>query len=159
MARTKKLGEVPVDQPVTPANTSAADLVNALVQAIQLTKPVEKKNAISRKAGSPWDTKDGSKKPKLKRKMYQHSILIDPDFHTPEEIELMNKLKVGRFCDGWVKVYRRKDHGIDIDYPVKTASQRMKLFRYATTFKGLLERCIEEAANPKPIESIYDDEN
>jgi hypothetical protein len=159
MPRTKKSGEVPVDQPVEQANTSGQDLVNALVQAIQLTRPVEKKTSVSRKPGSPWDPKDGSKKLKLKRKVYQHSILIDPDFHTNEEIELMNRLKVGRFCDGNVKVYRRKDHGIDIDYPVKTASQRIKLFKYFTNFKGLLERCIEEAANPRPAESIYDDEN
>jgi len=161
MPRTKKSGEVPIDQPVelAPTQDASKELISALVQAINLTRPVEKKTAVSRKPGSPWDPKDGSKKLKLKRKMYQHSILIDPDFHTNEEIDLMNKLKIGRFCDGWVKVYRRKDHGIDIDYPVKTASQRIKLFKYANSFKSLLERCIEEAANPKPIESIYDDEN
>jgi len=138
----------------TQSDTSSKDLVAALVQAIQLTKPFEKKTAANRKNGSPWAPKDGSPKLKLKRKMYQHGIFIDPDFHTNEEIELMNRLKVGRFCEGWVKVYRRKDHGIDIDYPAKTASQRLKLFRYANSFKSLLERCIEEAANPRPVEEL-----
>lgn len=133
-----------------PLSTDVSALVNALVQAIQLTKPVEKKNAVNRKPGSPWDPKDGSKKLKLKRKMYQHSMIIDPDFMTNEEIDLLNKLKVGRFMNGWVRVYRRKDHGIDIDYPVKTASQRLKLVSEhgIRNFKELLERCISEAANP-----------
>ena len=141
-----------VEAPAQPKDTGSADLVKALVEAISLTRPVEKKTAVNRKPGSPWDPKDGSKKLKLKRKMYQHSILIDPDFEDNETIELMNQLKVGRYCDGWVKVYRRKDHGIDIDYPVKTASQRLKLFKYANSFKSLLQRCIEEGKNPKPIE-------
>lgn len=148
--KTQTVEAIPTQAPAP--NTSVQDLVTALAQAIQLTKPVEKKTAVNRKPGSPWDPKDGSKKLKLKRKMYQHSIIIDPDFEDNETIDLMNKLKVGLFCDGWVKVYKRKDQGIDIDYPVKTASQRLKLFRYATTFKELLERCIAEAANPVKVD-------
>lgn len=158
MSRTKKLGEVPVDQPVVPAETSADALVKALVQAIQLTKPIEKKNAVNRKPGSPWDMKDGSKKPKLKRKMYQHGILIDPDILFPAEIELLNKVKVGRFLGNWVKIFRRKDHGIDIDYPVKTASQRMKSSGLFRSLSELAEKCIEEAANPVKDTSYGDDE-
>ncbi len=152
----------PTPAPTTPVGLSPdiSALVNALVQAIQLTKPVEKKNAANRKPGSPWDPKDGSKKLKLKRKMTQHSILIDPDFLSNEEIDLLNKLKVGSFMDGWVKVYRRKDHGIDIDYPVKTASQRLKLVsQYGIrNLKELLERCIAEAANPvKDTDTQFED--
>lgn len=132
-------------------------LTAALAAAINQTKPIEKKTAVNRKPGSPWDPKDGSKKHKLRRKMYQHGHLIDPDLESNEVIDLMNKLKVGLFCDGWVKVYKRKDQGIDIDYPVKTASQRIKLFKYATTFRELLERCIHEAANPKPVDELEDE--
>ena len=156
MAKSKKTEDV---ESAPTKDTSTADLVNALVQAIQLTKPVEKKTAANRKPGSPWDPKDGSKKLKLKRKMYQHGILIDPDVVSNEEIELMNNLKVGRFFGGWVKVYRRKDHGIDIDYPIRTASQRLKLVSThgVRSFKDLLEKCIEEAAHPRP-EAAYDDE-
>lgn len=149
------------DTPDTPDVTSANDLVKALVQAINLTKPVEKKNAGNRKPQSPWDPKDGSKKLKLKRKMYQHAILIDPDMIPNDEIALLNKLKVGRFVDGWVKVFRRKDHGIDIDYPVKTASQRMKLSsQYGIrNFKELLERCIADSALPaKDTPGVEEDE-
>lgn len=159
MAKTKKIEDSQAPTPTVPVETSADALVKALVQAINITKPKEKKTAASRVPASPWDPKDGSKKLKLKRKMYQHSILIDPDFEDNETIDLMNRLKVGRFCEGWVKVYRRKDHGIDIDYPVKTASQRLKLFRYANSFKSLLQRCIEEAANPKPVDQVDEDYN
>lgn len=136
---------------------SAEDLVKALVQAISLTRPVEKKNAANRKPGSPWDSKDGKPKLKLKRKMYQHSIMIDPDVTSNEDIALLNKLKVGRFLDGWVRVYRRKDNGIDIDYPVKTASQRMKLG--VRSFGELLQKCIDEAANPVKLDAYQDEDD
>jgi hypothetical protein len=127
-------------------------LVEALARAINLTKPIEKKNIMNRKPGDPWTPKDGSKKLKLKRKAYQHGIIVDPDFITNEEIDLFNKLRPGRFLDGWVKVYKRRDGGIDIDYPVKTATQRMKLLSSyrITSLKDLLTKCIEEAKNPKP---------
>lgn len=156
MAKTTKTPD-PVEAP--PAlDTSADALVKALVAAINLTKPIEKKTAVSRKPGSPWDPKDGSKKPKLKRKMYQHGILMDPDILSVEEIELLNKIKIGRFFGGWVKVFRRKDHGIDIDYPVRTASQKMKSSGMFRTLAELASKCIEEAANPTKDTSSGDDE-
>lgn len=145
MARPRK-------EEVTPAVPDATkDLVNALVEAIKITKPVEKKTAANRVPKSPWDPKDGSKKLKLRRKHYQHGLLMDPDFLTNEQIALLNKLKPGRFLNGWVKVARRKDGGIDIDYPIKTAAQRMKLASSYGVYSLdiLLEKCINEAANPK----------
>jgi hypothetical protein len=135
----------------TEATPSSKELIDALVQAIQITKPIEKKTIANRKPGSPWDPKDGSKKLKLKRKMYQHGIMIDPDFHTNEDIELLNKLRPGRYMDGYVKVYKRKDQGIDIDYPIKTASQRLRLVNQfgIRSLADLVSRCIEEAAHPE----------
>jgi hypothetical protein len=148
MPRKKTEAEALVKN-VVPHDTSA-ELVRALVQAIESTKPVEKKNAYNRKPGNPWVPKDGSPKLKLKRKFYQHGLLVDPDMSTNEEIELMNAVKPGRFLDGYVKVIRRRDKGIDIDYQVKTAAQRMKLAANfgINSFAALLERCIEEANNP-----------
>lgn len=168
MAKTKKTE----DTPEVPTNTSAQDLISALVAAINLTKPVEKKNSNNRKPGSPWDPKDGSKKLKLKRKMYQHGIPIDPDFIDNGTIEALNKVKVGRYLGDWVKIFKRKDQGIDIDYPVKTASQRTKLPSMGITeqrdpqtgetlksgLQILCERCIEEAKNPKPQQFDGDDD-
>jgi hypothetical protein len=126
-------------------------LVAALTMAIQSTKPVEKKNAINRKSGTPWDPTDGSKKIKLKRKVYQHGLEVDPDRETNETIGLMNELKPGVFCDGHVRVVRRRDKGVDIDYPIKTAAQRLKLVNGfgIKDFNDLLRRCIDEANNPK----------
>lgn len=125
-------------------------LVAALVEAIKQTKPIEKKNAANRVARTSWTPKDGSPKLKLKRKMYQHGMAIDADMVTNEQITLLNALKPGRFLDGWVKVIRRRDKGIDIDYAIKTASQRLKLVNAfgIRNFDELLERCIEEASNP-----------
>lgn len=151
-----------VEEPVVAAQTEIEKLTEALARAIQSTKPVEKKNAANRKPADPWQPKDGTKKPKLKRAHYLHGYPIDPDFHYPAELALLNQLKTGRYLNGFVKVFKRKDSGIDIDYPVKTASQRMRLASMGITevqdeygnviktgLQSLLERCITEAKNPK----------
>lgn len=126
------------------------DLVAALIQAIQATKPVEKKNPVTRKPGSPWHPKDGSPKLKLKRKMYQHGLLMDADLLTNDEIDLLNKVKPGRYLDNWVKVIKRQDKGINIDYPVKTVAQRLKLGSAfgVNSLTDLLKRLISESENP-----------
>jgi hypothetical protein len=151
--------------------TPTQELVQALVQAISLTKPTEKKNFNTRKPGDPWQPKDGSKKHKLLRKMHQHGIIIDPDTIVNEEIDLLNKIKPGLYLNGWVKVYKRKDQGIDIDYPVKTSSQRMKLNSFGiaevrdddgnllkTGFQVLLEKILAEGNKVKPQPTTNDDE-
>jgi hypothetical protein len=166
MPRAKKTETEPqVEQPKTEqpkvpeATLSTNQLVEALVAAMTAVKPVEKKNAANRKPKTPWTPKDGSPKLKMKRKMHQHGMMIDEDIVTNEEIELLNKLKVGTFLDGYVKVYRRRDKGIDIDYPIKTASQRLRLVNQfgIRNFKELLERCISEASDPKKYEKPEED--
>lgn len=142
--------------------TPTQELVQALVQAIQLTKPVEKKTFATRKSKSPWDPTDGSPKLKLKRKMYQHGIPIDPDFNDNATIDALNHLKVGRYLNDWVRVYKRKDQGIDIEYPIKTASHRMRLPSMGITeqrdptgkliksgLQVFVERMIDESKQPK----------
>ena len=143
----------------TPTQSASQELVAALVQAINATKPVEKKNPVNRKVNTPWTPKDGSPKLKLKRQMYQHSILLDPDMLTNRQIELLNKVKPGTFLDGYVTIRRRRDKGIDIDYKIKTAAQRLRLVNQfgIRDFDELLERCIDEAANPKKFADPEDE--
>lgn len=148
MAKSKTDAEKVVEQ--AGSTIGLSELAKALVQAIEATQPPRKRTAVDRKSGNPWAPKDGSPKLKLKRKSYQHGLLIDADMVTNETIELLNKLKPGTFMDGWVKVTRRRDKGIDIDYPIKTASQRLKLVNQfgIRDFNELLSRCITEAENP-----------
>lgn len=136
-------------KPVEPA-VGLSELAAALVTAINQTKPIEKKNEFNRKVNTPWTPKDGSAKLKLKRKAYQHGRLINEATCSNEEIALFNKIRPGRYCDGHVTVTRRKDRGIDIDYPIKTAAQRLKLVNQfgVRNFKELLERVILEAEAP-----------
>lgn len=124
-------------------------LADAFVSAIERTRPVEKKTEFTRKGRTPWHPKDGSPLPKLKRKYYQHGILIE-DKMTAEEINLLNQIKPGTYCEGFVRVIVRKDRGIDVDYPVRTASQRLKMVnQYGIRgFAELLKRIIDEKANP-----------
>ncbi len=144
------------DGEVTTTNTELAD---ALVAAIQATKPVEKKTVFTRVKNTPWTPKDGSPRAKLKRKMYQHGLPITTRV-TNEEIELLNKLKPGRYCDGNVTVTKRKDKGLDIDYKIRTAAQRLKLVNLVghRNFKELLERIVLEQANPKKYDTDEDDD-
>lgn len=138
-------------------SAGTTELVSALVQAIEATRPMVKKTALTRKKNTPWTPKDGSPRAKLKRKMYHHGLLIGHKISN-QEIELLNKVKPGVFCDGHVKVTRRRDRGIDIDYPIKTAAQKLKLVNQfgIRSFSELLERLINEADNPVKFKSEED---
>lgn len=155
----KKTVAPPVAETLTPVVASpkevsvgVTDLAAALVQAINLAKPVEKKTFATRKPKTPWTPKDGSPKLALKRAAHQHGMEVDPEKLSNEEIALFNKLRPGRFMDGIVTVTRRRDRGIDISYPVKTAAQRLKLINLfgIRNLTELLQYVVNEAANPKP---------
>lgn len=142
------------DTPDTDAKAQQT-LAEALITAIEATRPPVKKTVFSRKKGSPWDPKDGSKKPALKRKMFQHGIEIPIEQISPTEIELLNKVKPGIYCNGFVRVNKRKDRGLDIDYPVKTNSQRLRLINEfgIRSLSELCTRIMEESANPGAYKS------
>ena len=135
-------------------------LAQALITAIEATRPPVKKTVFSRKKGSPWDPKDGSKKPKLKRKMFQHGIEIAVEQVSSEEIELLNKVKPGIYCHAFVRVNKRKDRGLDIDYPVKTSSQRLRLINEfgIRSLSELCNRIIDEQNNPTSYKSEVDED-
>lgn len=132
-------------------------LAKALVEAIRETQPPVKKTPITRTKRTPWSPTDGKPKLKLKRKMFHHSLELDTKISN-EEIDLLNKIRPGVYCDGWVKVIRRKDKGLDIDYPIRTSSQRLKLVNQfgIRDFKELLERIVSEQSNPKAFKTEDD---
>lgn len=146
---TKKVSDEasPEEAEVT---VGSSELADALVQAIEAAKPPAKKTIANRKKNSPWMPKNGEARKRLKRKMYQHGILLGNRL-TNEEIELLNKVRPGTYCDGYVKVFRRADKGVDIDYPVKTNSQRLRLINDfgITSFVSLLQRIVAEGESPK----------
>ena len=137
-------------------------LADAFVNAIERTRPPEKKTVATRKKLTPWTPTDGSPKLKMKRKFYHHGIPLGENVSN-EEITLLNQVKPGHYCEGYVRVTLRKDRGIDIDHPVRTASQRLKLVNQygIRSFSELLQRCIDEKNNPtkyrKPEDAdLYD---
>lgn len=143
-------------------SVAVSDLAKALVEAINATKPPEKKTAYNRKRNSPYWPKDGSPKLRLKRRMYQHGQDLDDDLLHNSEVEKLNRIKPGKYCDGWVVVAKRKDGGIGIDYPIRTAAQRLKLVNLygITKFEDLLDRILDEKANPfkyRKVEDMDDD--
>lgn len=144
------------------SKSAQQELADAFVSAIERTKTPEKKTVANRKVNTPWSPKNGEPRLKLKRKFYQHGISVE-DNVTNEDIALLNQIKPGRYCDGYVGVTLRKDRGLDIDYPVRTASQKLRLINNygVRSFTELLQRIIDEKTNPakyrKPEDAdIYD---
>jgi hypothetical protein len=148
------------EKPAPAPTTAHQELANAFIEAIERTKPPTKKNSFNRPKHGPFDPKPGEIKPKLRRVTYMHGNEQSEDTLTGAEIELLNKVKPGSYCGGFVRVIKRKDRGIDIDYPIRTASQRMKLPNQfgIITLTDLCNRLIAEAARPKEFKVDEDDE-
>jgi hypothetical protein len=102
-----------------------------------------------REKRTPWSPEPGTPKTRMRRVFYHHGIPLGENISN-DEIELLHQLKPGAYCDGFVRVTLRKDRGIDISYPVRTASQRLKLVNSygIRSFTELLERVIDERNNP-----------
>lgn len=141
-------------------NVAIADLAAALTQALEAAKPPQKKTPFNRPRLGPFEAKDGRPKPKLKRAMYQHGVQFSEGTLTPEEIDLLNKVKAGSYCGGFVRVIKRKDRGLDIDYPIKTNSQRLKLINAfgIASLSDLCKRLIAEAERPELYKADTDDD-
>lgn len=140
--------------PPTDSSVSTTALADALVQAINLTKPRAKKTVVNYDPQTPWSPPSGEVKHRLKRKAYQHGILLDDAKLTNEQIDLFNKLRPGVFGNGFFRVTRRRDKGIDLDYPFRTPAQRM---RVSSEFglrdvNEVLQFCIDESLRPKRLE-------
>lgn len=133
------------------AKVGTSELANALVTAINAAKGPEKKTPFNRKVNTPWTPKDGSPKLKLTRKMYQHGLPVNAARVSNEVIKLLNELQPGTYCDGFVKVNKRRDWGINVDYPIKTAAQRLRLVNQfgIRNFAELLQYCINEYRSKK----------
>ena len=148
MAKRQKPTEPETEQP-----NAQSELAAALIQAINITKPITKKNIFTRTANTPWTPKDGGPRLKFKRRTYHHGVELRGKVSNAE-IALCNQLRPGVYGDGFFKVIRRRDKGLDIDYPIKTASQRLKLINQfgIRSFEELLQFLVAEAARPKKDE-------
>lgn len=147
----------PTPSPTADKLVTQSELVQAFVAAIEANKPVVKKTAANRTKNTPWTPKDGSPQIKMKRKMFHHGLPLASRVSTAE-ISLLNQIKPGLYCDGHVRVIKRRDKGLDIDYPIKTSSQRLKLVNMfgIRDFKELLQRIVDEGANPAQYKSEDD---
>lgn len=155
-----KAGDVTASS--TDVTASQRALADAFVEAIERTRPVQKKTVANRKKATPWSPKEGETRLKMKRVFYQHGIMLGENVDN-ETIALLNQIKPGHYCDGYVRVTLRKDRGMDVSYPIRTASQRLRLVNgYGIrSFKELLQRIIDERSNPskyrKPEDAdLYD---
>lgn len=148
------------DQTTEPETTVGAEaLAAALVQAINLTKPKAKKQpGVDYDPKNPWQPKPGEARAKLKRKAYLHGIPQGEEW-TNELIELFNKLKPGSYLNGLVKITRRRDKGINIDWPFRTPEQRLRLLMSGgfTSLAQVFQACIHEAETKVAAPADSDD--
>ena len=147
-------GEVEAVEPEPPASQAIGIdvLAAALTQALKDAQPVQKKTVANRIKKNPWSPKDGSPKIlKFRRPMYHHGIELNPKKIFNEDCLLLDKIKPGTYCGGWIRVTKRKDNGLDIDYPIRTASQRLKLGSQfgITSFNSILHRIVDERNDPR----------
>lgn len=138
------------DQTEAPAQSTGAEaLAAAMLAAIESARPT-KITAANRKPNTPWTPKDGSAKLKLKRRMFHHGMDIVDTRLTNEQIALANQVRPGTYLDGFVKVIRRRDKGIDIDYPwQKTNRNKITTAHGITSFTQLLQRIVDEGKAPR----------
>ena len=142
---TEKIVEAAETPPVIvaestdPSVAATKQLAAALTEALNATKTPEKKNIFTRKISKPWWPKNGEPREKMNRKFYQHGLEIERVDN--ETIRLLNQIRPGLYCEGHIKVTLRRDRGIDIDYPIKTSSQRLKLVHQfgIPSFKEILQ--------------------
>ena len=81
------------------------DLAQALIMAIEQTRPPTKKNPFNRVKICKKCGKHPNTHIKLARTWYQHGgIDLDPKIFCNEILELLNKVKPGRYCNGLVQV-------------------------------------------------------
>ena len=156
MAKGKAVQDVEETESVGSGNIGIDLLAKAIAEAttaaIKAAKPIEKKNILTYEGKTPWSPPDGEARVKLKRTMYIHSLMVDPDRVSNPETRLLNKVRPGRYCDGFISIERRRDKGINITWPIKTVDQRMRLSGHfgIRNLEELLQRCVDEDRAPKP---------
>jgi len=153
--------DMEIEGPIRSTSTSTQELANALTLALKAAQPPSKKTVATRTKLTPWTPTDGSPKiTKFKRPMYHHGIEIIAKRTSNENCLLLDKLKPGTYCDGFVKVIKRRDGGLDIDYLVRTNAQRLRLLNQLriNTFGELIQRLLDERANPAKYYPADDDD-
>lgn len=141
-------------------SVAISDLAQALITAIETTRPPSKKTPFTRVKKNPYFPTDGSPRAALKRPVFQHGIELNTDHLYNKDIEGLNKVKPGAYCGGWIRVMKRRDGGLDISYPVRTVAQRLKLSNFGITdFSKLVERLLDERANPAQYRRADDDDD
>jgi hypothetical protein len=130
------------DKSLQPTND---DRLTAVLEQLASLQQQQADNAPFRKVSyAEWLEKNPERK--LPFPLHQNGFRISDDQVTDEQKDLLPKLKVGRFFDRRIHVYRDStpDRGWHITYPCKSLSDRMVINGYARDFTELLQRLTTE---------------
>ena len=133
----------------------------ALIEAMRAGQPKPKVHAYQRKKICKNCKQEHKNNTNLKRVWFQHGAFeLTKLTFCNDVIELMNQVKPGRYVNGLVRVIKRKDRAYDITWPVATIAQRMRVINDAgDTFAKILQRCIDEANDPKRFKGPNDEDD
>lgn len=127
------------------------DLAAAIVTAVNATQPPRQMSSEEYEKSSSNKHRD---KGTLKRRAYQNGFLLDEGTLSKDQIEMLNIIKPGIYCQGKVIVTATQDgqafSAIDIQYANRTPDQRMEFKTYFPSFSHLLASILkEQTANTK----------
>jgi hypothetical protein len=123
----------------------ASELAAAFREALQSVQPEPVIDISNRIPRSPWDAPVGQKKSVLTRKVSLNGHDPNPRQLHSEEIDLINQLREGVFCNGQVTVTtirRGRDAVTSVKYPSSTPDKRMN---FGMNLKAMLAACVREA--------------
>jgi len=142
------------------SNGALADSLQAnnaqLVEAINAAKPKVKITIANRIARNPMNPKNDKRV--LPMAYYQNFHKIDPQDLTPDEYELLPRLKEGNFVEdgreGYlvevIHVKRGAHRGMHIRYNNKTTDQQMQfMVKVGSDLSAILRKCIAEYEKQK----------
>lgn len=129
------------------------ELAQAIKAAVEETAPIKQVHISRYSAVTPFNPTGKKVRTKLNCNFTQNGARVNIARLTDEELELINKLKPGRFFERRVEVVERIENGerdIDIRYNNATNEQRMENKNLFRNLRELLQGCVDQQ---KPVKA------
>lgn len=138
----------------TSANVNVLELAQAIKMVVEETAPVKQVHISQYRPKSPWNPagKRQHERPHLRGEFLQNGQRMIEDRLSEKEIELLNKIRPGRYINRKVEVIERQSNGevtVEIRYNNQTADQRSELKNEARNLTEMLQRIVDEAKPEK----------
>lgn len=124
-----------------------SELAQAIKSAVEETAPVKQVHISRYVATTPFNPTGDKRRVKLTREVFQNGIRVQPEFLHTEEIELLNKVKPGRYIGRRVEVIERgegEEKNLEFRYRNQSIEQRLELKNHFRNFAEMLRLIVAE---------------